>query len=715
MIVYVFTIFISAFLVFQIQPLISKCILPWFGSNPGVWTVCVLFFQSVLLLGYTYAHLVVRKLDNQKQAFVHIAVASAAILVLLLQFLSNGTPLYPSVYWRPTGTEDPGIQILLLLAFTVGIPYFVVSTTAPLLQSWFAKSNPGKSPYALYALSNVGSVLGLISYPFIIEPWLGLREQAWMWSILFVVFVAGCILAALSIKDNKTQEVQAETKEGKAEKPRAMSWFFWIILSAWGSLMLLSITNLLCMDVATIPFLFVIPLCLYLLSFIICFSSVQVFHLLFRPIFYPLLIIALGFIIHLMNEGGRAPLESQIFGYCFGLFACVMILHGELYRTRPHPQYLTGFFLAVSLGGALGGIFVGLIAPLVFSTLFEVYIGILGTAVLACCVLLQEHKLFLNRSWFRLLWAPIIVGMLFLSHTLALHRVAEEEDCITTLRNFYGVLRVKENYADEPSIHMRRLVNGITTHGCQFMQGEKRRWKTTYYDIWSGVGVSIERHPNRSTGIRIGMVGLGAGTTLAYGRKGDYIRVYDINPYDVKIAQEDFHYIKDCEANFDIVLGDARVSMQREAEKEDFQKFDVLALDAFSSDAIPLHLLTLESVQLYLQHLNEKGVLAIHISNRYLELSPVVFSIAKEINRTSDERDLEVIVVNNNPKEEVRAHVYPSRWLLVTRCEEFLNDDVVKMYSNQPDPEAAAFGEIRVWTDDYSNMFDVMRSTRRGR
>ncbi|MBM4034723.1 MAG: ferrichrome ABC transporter permease, partial [Planctomycetes bacterium] len=389
---YALTIFLSAFLLFQVQPLISKFILPWFGGTPAVWTTAMLFFQVLLLAGYAYAHLVATKLQERTQAIVHIVVLFVAIAML---------PIIPGDRWKPASGGNPTWQILLLLGVCVGVPYFVLATTSPLMQAWFSRTHPGRSPYRLYALSNVGSLLALLSFPFVFEPWLPLRTQGWLWSVAFALVALLAAYCAIRARTTGESELLgSEIRDPKSEirnddRPGWGRYAMWLILPACGSTMFLAVTNQMCLDVAVVPFFWVLPLSLYLFSFIVCFDNERWY---FRPVFWAWLAGGVLLMLWLMHKGVDADADvagllkaaglsgllkkeapavawTQIIGYSLGLFGCCMVCHGELVRLKPSPRHLTAFYLMVSAGGALGGIFVSLLATRLFKTYLEFHIG----------------------------------------------------------------------------------------------------------------------------------------------------------------------------------------------------------------------------------------------------------------------------------------------------------------------------------------------------
>ena len=674
---YALVIFVSAFLLFQIQPVITRAILPWFGGSAAVWTVCLLFFQVTLLLGYFYSHCVVTFLTPKKQKILHLSLLAVSLISL---------PIIPREALKPVGGEDPTFKILLLLLVTVGLPYFLLSTTGPLLQAWFSAnrkvSGETLSPYRLYALSNGGSMLALISYPILIEPWLTTRFQAIGWSLGFVVFIVLCGLVAWKLKnpDRSTESPPEESlaDASEAEKPSWAMQLLWVGLAACSCILLLSITTHLSENIAAIPFLWVAPLSLYLLSFIICFAGKKWE---WKPAFlaFPAILIP-AMAYTLSNTFQNLDINILIPLFSIGLFVCCMVCHGELARLRPHPKYLTNFYLMLSLGGALGGVFVGAVAPRLFQGNYELPIGLSLCAIFCLGLLYKEPKIDLKDiSWFALLVGVVVLILTFISQATQERRSYQK-----MVRNFYGVLRVSEDG------ETRRLVHGTITHGVQFLDPKKQGEPTTYYAKESGVGLAIagiSPPANR----KIGVIGLGTGTVASYGKLGDTIHYYEINPLVADIANHEFSYLKNCKGKVEIVLGDARLSMEREP----IQNFDVLAVDAFSGDAIPVHLLTKEAFALYFRHLKPNGVLAVHVSNRFLDLVPVVEKLSTNAGKES-------IYVLNDADEE--RQVSTSAWVLVATKGRFAG---TAMKSAGTDPEVRK--DLRLWTDDYSNLFQILR------
>jgi SAM-dependent methyltransferase len=675
MLLYALTILVSAFLLFQVQPVIARIILPWFGGSAAVWTTCLLFFQTVLLLGYLYAHWVYGKLRPRAQTIAHCLLLAASVAVL---------PIWPAASWKPTGGEDPTLRILALLAMTVGLPYFLLSTTGPLLQAWYARRNRGAIPYRLYALSNAGSMLALISYPVLFEPWLGTRHQAISWSWTYGVFILLC--GAVAWLGRETVEAPAEIEPDAQDSPRRT--FFWIALPACASVLLLAITNHLSQNVAAIPFLWILPLSIYLLSFILCFESAKWYR---RRAFLGLFAVAVGGMVYALSpEFQNNPIKVMIPFFAAGFFICSMVCHGELARLKPHPSRLTSFYVMIALGGALGGVFVALIAPRVFSGFYELPVGLAACAWVVLAVWRADPESGLGESWKRP--APLAAALLALAVTGYAGFVIRErgKDARLMARNFYGGLKITDETSDDDTEEpVRRLMHGTITHGEQYLDPKFQGRITTYYGLNSGVGRAI-RQEQESGPVRVGVIGLGTGTLAAYGRAGDYFRFYEINPLVLRLARSEFTFLKICQARLDVAMGDARLSLEREAP----ENFDVLAVDAFSSDAIPVHLLTREAFVLYFRHLKPGGVLAVHVSNKHLDLTPVVKLAAGSLGK-----DARLIDTGDEAHD-----VFGSTWVLVTSDTGFFDRALMRMALEVPAPE-----KMRMWTDDYSNLFEILK------
>jgi hypothetical protein len=790
------TIFLSAFLLFQIQPMISKYILPWFGSTPGVWATALVFFQCMLLAGYAYAHLIVSRLAWHRQAILHITLLALALFAL---------PITPAESLKPIDADAPIGRILFILTLSVGAPFFLLSATAPLVQRWFALLHPGLSPYRLYALSNAGSLIALLSYPFVIERFVSLQMQTWIWSLGYGVFAAFCAYCGWGLYRSTLagwEEDEALEAVAHGGRPATSDIGFWLALSACGSGLLVATTNQMSLDVAAVPFLWIVPLSLYLLSFILCFDSDRWY---LRPLFAVLLPLVAINTVRVLYQGGELGIIDQIAGYSMALFVCCMCCHGELARMRPAPNHLTLFFLTTSAGGALGGMFVAMLAPALFVGFYEYHI-----LVVACCLLMaviwsvslirpgyesgngrlaraaamlswgsalavtlasvyyaftpgtwydddssshliatyavwraqmmqaipfaiialllllevwrRRQRQSSARWWFsrqsiaRLGVSTVLAaGVLSLVGSLSWQVREAERRMVDRDRNFYGVLAIKERNVGDYD-HFLSLTHGRIRHGEQMQ--EHPTWPTSYYGPETGVGVAIRNHPARSQRhrqFRIGVVGLGVGTLAAYANAHidpelpdasyarerprdfpDYMRFYELNPLVVTWAQDRFTFLADARTrggDIDVFEGDARIVLERQLQRGEAQRFDLLAIDAFSSDAIPLHLLTQQAFEAYLGHLQDDGILALHVTNRYVDLIPIVARLAEDAG-------MRAMYIENH--EDDNRQVSSSDWILLTRNQGFLDTPAIYQDEEEMPPAGA------LWTDDFSSIFDVV-------
>ena len=672
---YASTVFLGAFLLFLVQPLLGKFILPWFGGSPAVWTTAMLVFQVLLFGGYLYAHLMSR-LPLRWQGVLHVLLLLAAMATL---------PIAPGTDWKPTTTGWPTLRIVGLLTACVGLPYFLLSATGPLIQSWHGKTHAGRSPYRLYALSNVGSLLALLAYPLAFERMLSKTAQSDVWSISFVVFAivcSGCAILAWRSSAESAADRAGSLDEASAAKPNAHQIGLWFGLAATASVLLLATTNQVCLDVAVVPFLWVVPLALYLLTFILCFDGERWYH---RRIFGSLAVILLGLACLLAVTFSTITLILQLLTYFGALFASCMVCHGELVKLKPHSKYLTLFYLTISAGGAAGGMFVAILAPLLFAGYFELYFGALAFGLLLLAVIGGEAQ------WIRPRTAWVATTATLLLSWLGLSYVGQGlPGTLAVVRNFYGVLTVQEvkNHATgEPQV---QLVHGRVIHGFQFSTSAKHLWPTTYYGRGSGVGRLLATHRPESPR-QVGVVGLGIGTLAAYGRPGDRLRFYEINPAVAELAQRHFTFLKECQADTAIALGDARLVLERESP----QQFDVLVLDAFSGDGIPVHLLTREAGEVYLRHLKPDGVLAFHITNNFFDLRPVLAGLAQEL-------ELAHVIVAGSATP--KAGTVNSTWGLLSRDQATLTAALGKLTSSDSNRPPI------VWTDDRNNLIEVLSS-----
>jgi hypothetical protein len=639
----------------------------------------MLFFQAVLLLGYLYAHWLHERLPGRTQAWVHSTALAVSLAAL---------PIVPGGTWKTAAAVHPALRILALLSATVGAPYFILASTSPLLQAWCARRRPGGAPYRLFALSNGASLLALLGYPLLVEPNLPTHTQALAWSAAYVVFAALCCAAAWrSSGQPATAAEPAEEDPGAA--PVSTDRFLWVTLSACASVLLLAVTTHLTQDIAAIPFLWILPLSVYLLSFIVCFESPGFYR---RMVFLPLVAAALVFMGYELWPYHRAiPMRATIALFAAALFLCCMVCHGELVRTRPHPRYLTGFYVAVSLGGVCGGLFVGLLAPGIFHAYDEFPIG------LALCALLVFRVLYPDTWRLPGIWKWLATGALATAacaYGAGMVRVMQEMTGGYRLaeRNFYGQLKVRED--GDPGIDeyaSLQLIHGTINHGEQFVRARYRQEPVTYFCPESGVGRAMRAQPGHAR--RIGVLGLGCGTLAAYGQAGDTIRIYEINPLVLEIANRDFTYLRDTPAKVEVAMGDARLSLESEAS----QQFDILVMDAFSGDSVPVHLITREAFRIYFRHLKPGGILAVNITNTYLNLEPVMERAAAAVDKVAYSYDYKA-----DPDDAV---CFSCAWALIMDRRAWEAQPTLHSKARLL-PRARRF---RTWTDDFSNMFGILK------
>jgi SAM-dependent methyltransferase len=667
------TIFVSAFLLFALEPLIARQILPWFGGSAAVWSTCLVFYQTALLLGYWYARLVMepvrgKTLNARWQPFVHVALLALSLLAL---------PIGIAAAPRATQTEHPAFSILLLLTRSIGLPFIVLSATTPLLQAWLARSG-SPNPYRMFALSNFASLAALLLYPTVIEPLLDTPSQRIAWSALYGVFVLLCAFVALR-SGGKAQTASALDERAPAARSSLGVEILWFLLPACSSTLLLAVTNHLDENVAAVPLLWVLPLSAYLLSFICAFG----FRKYNRGLWLRVVAFALGIMGYATYDINTVePIQINLPLFLAALFICCFFCHAELKRLRPPAEALTRFYLLIAAGGAAGAVFVGLIAPEVFSGIYELPLSFLFLAVLAIALI------WTTRSWpMRTLWAgtALCMGAVLISDVQGY-----TQHTLSVVRNFYGTLRVEQTPHAGPQ-QQRILFHGTVEHGAQFLELPARRRATTYYGPDSGIGIVLrECVPSPR---RVAVVGLGAGTLAAYGRAGDDFTFYEINPQVIDIARSLFFYLRESAARTNIKLGDARLTLQAEHGP----LYDVLALDAFSGDAIPVHLLTREAMRLYLARLRPGGVLAFHTSNNFLELAPVVKQLA-------DEAGLRTVLVHSHPDAD--SALLASDWLIATRNGALLENPALRLHAQ---PVAGRTG-LRPWTDNYNNLWQIFKA-----
>ena len=674
MLLYAGTIFLSAFLLFLVQPIIAKQILPWFGGAASVWAVCLVFFQSVLLLGYAYADWTTRRLSPRTQAKLHIA-----LLVMSLALL----PIIPDARWKPGGEDGsaPMIAILGLLGVTIGLQYFMLSATSPLLQSWYWRHFKTAAPYRLFALSNFASLLALLSYPVLIEPFLRLAMQSVSWSAIYAGFAVLCAATAWTSAKVAGAESLAQAPVVEDSNATAPAWaerLTWVMFSAMGSCLLLAVTNHLTQNIASIPFLWLAPLSLYLITFIICFDHPRWYV---RPLFLGLVAVTLPLMAYFTESLDlyvAAPL------YAAGMFLCCMFCHGELYRQRPAPRYLTTFYLMISVGGALGALLIAIVAPLVLKGYFE-----LGFTLIACALLVAWSAMAIQKWVVLIAFAMVCTTSWFVMDNLNDY----SRDIRVMVRNFYGVVRTRDYTEPAP---FRVMYHGAINHGGQLMAPGDQRKPSTYFGPTSGYGRAFASLPE--TPRRIGVVGLGAGAIAAYARRGDLFRFYEIDPQVAAVAMKEFTYLTGSPAQIDVVLGDGRLSLEREAP----QRYDLLAIDAFAGDSIPMHLLTREAMAVYVKHLAPDGVIVFQATNRFVGIAPVVERLAAAFGMTA-------LMVMDEP--ENGASKGADYWLsatdqiIVTKSSRIINAASIRSAA-EPLPQNPKFP---LWTDDFYNLLGILK------
>ena len=754
------TIFLSAFLLFWVQLLLGKYILPWFGGAAAVWTTCMLFFQALLLGGYAYAHLVSSRLTPRAQAFLHCTVVLSSLLLLGCLTVVWSSPITPGSNWKPIGVDHPVIQIMTLLSVSVGLPYFVLSSTGPLFQAWHWRVYEGGSPYRLYALSNLGSFLSLLAFPAVLEPGLTLKSQAWLWFLAYLLFAVSCMYNALRAVASRRQEIDSpqvvSTDSAERTRPSKGRYLLWGSLSACASILFLATTNQICQDIGVVPLLWIVPLGIYLFSFVICFEHERWYARKWFHLAFGLAVWAACFVLY---DGAVGSIFAQIAIYTAVLFVFCMVCNGELAHSKPQPRFLTSFYLTVAAGGAFGGIFVALVAPHIFKGFWEYQMGLWMAVLLLLVILIRDKESWLYRSKLgspvvvvaiaallpesaaltitksknsgghlsalvalvlvvyvfsnrnrttstkaREKAAPVYCGVALLLAAIALGGTAfaHVANAIAVSRSFFGTLSVVPQNMDDAARAAYCLKHGRVVHGCQLRAEGERQTPTTYYAAASGVGIAILQAASNVSAthgtLRIGIVGLGVGTIAAYGKPGDILRFYEINPDVIRMASDRayFTFLSDSPAQIEVIPGDARLSLEREIKQQERQDFDVLVIDAFSGDAVPVHLLTLEAFETYIRSLKKpSGILAIHITNTYLDLRPVVFAAARHLK-------LQASLVRSAGDGRI---VSESNWVLLSSG------------GNLPQVNTAAGGDgekgryartISPWTDDYSNLIQIL-------
>jgi hypothetical protein len=727
---YAGAIFLSAALLFAVQPLFAKMVLPRLGGSPSVWSVAMVFFQGVLLAGYAYAHLITTRLPGRMSVLVHLAVMIAAIAALPLAIASG---------WGRPPAQGEAFWLLGLFTVSIGLPFFALSANGPLLQAWFARTGhpAAGDPYFLYAASNIGSFLALISYPLVVEPFTRLGQQTFGWSLGFytlIVLIAACGLLLLRSRDMLPQPVTRPIAGGGMTPAAAPTWrdaALWTALAAVPSGLLIAVTAHLSTDVAAAPFLWVAPLALYLLTFVVVFSSKPLIPHRWMLLAQPVVV---GLLVALIAYNPLDRIFTVMGVHVVAFFVLTMVCHGELARRRPPARYLTAFYMWMSFGGVLGGVLAALVAPRLFASVAEypllivlallcrpghwfasgrleraLSLTVLAAAAVAAVVFIIFRGQ-LTGNWFvAAVAAPLVLGVLLARNVLVLATLValsllvvrfhgNESDDRDYIRSFFGVYKIAES---EDGL-FRVLRHGTTEHGAQRIRNADRTPATgkpeplTYYHPKSPMAQGIAAVRARKQGpLRMAVVGLGTGTLACYVEPGDKLDFYEIDPAVVRIAQDParFTYLRDCAPDARMIVGDARLTLADAPAGQ----YDVMVIDAFSSDAIPVHLLTKEAMAIYLASMAPDGVILIHVSNRHMELVSVVAGIASA-------HDLTTISNNSDEGSDDENYLFSSTVTAVARAEE----DFGSLWDDDEWTLEEADEKQWVWTDDYSNIIGAM-------
>lgn len=663
--------FLGAFLLFLLQPVIAKHLLPQFGGASSVWTASVFFFMTALLAGYLYAYFLSRR-TPRAQSRAHTVFICVSVLLVFAASLAWGSPLAPPSFFA-AGFSFPVFAILLTLVLAVGVPCALLGATSPLLENWLARTRRRAADFYLYAFSNTGSFLALLAYPFILEPFIPSPALGLLWGVGFFLYA---FLMWRLARDSGRVPTSVEPSVPETAQPlsqRAVA--LWILLPALGSLLLLSATAEITRDIAPVPFLWLLPLALYLLSFIVAFAGAYR-----REVFAPFALIASVAAVWALGAGADA-LGFRAALFSGSLFFVLLVCHGEVYLRRDGSRPAL-FYLCIALGSALGGLLANL-APLFLNDFWELpfalFLGAVMALELTCFAFASALPRFRRRVFLcAVFWSIVIFAAPLLSRV-------SDQNTIRKARNFYGTLLVRSSATAEGEVRLLR--NGVITHGSELVGHPERA--TTYYGEESGVGIALTniRKKTERQGTAVGVVGLGAGSLAAYCRSSDSFMFYEINPAVERIAREQFSFLSYCE-NVEVILGDGRLSLEKET-----RLFDVLVVDAFSGDAIPMHLLTREAVAAYLARLTEDGVLALHLSNRHIALAPVALGHATREN-------LFIRFVDNATSTPL---LYSSEWALLSR---------VKLPGFSTAKEARVFASttpVAFWSDDRSSILPLLR------
>ncbi|MBI5004403.1 fused MFS/spermidine synthase [Candidatus Kaiserbacteria bacterium] len=682
---YAVAIGLSALLLFAVEPMTVKHLLPWFGGSSEVWATSLVFFTAMLFVGYLYVYLLSRRPFRQ-QTIVHfymIVIAVCATLFSLYQWHS----IYPPLDWTISSAAAPAINVLKALLFAIGAPFFFLSTTGPLLQYWYGISTR-KDPYILYALSNTGSLAALVGYVFLAEPYSTLTVQSSIWAALFIACAAINIVIAVRFyreAGKHTAKNLLVVHEGAKDSHR-ISWrlyLAWVWYGALPAFMLVATTVEITQKIAPVPLLWIVPLMIYLLAFILAFAGIG------RSIFIPLAFLVASIIAYSYASASYVSIVNGTFAYLTLLFFCGLGCAAQLYRLRPSTAGLPFFYLLLSLGGMIGTLCASILAPLIFTDFWEFPLGIALSAGVAVYLIdedlfpriLDPRKIMLTKILATAMVAYLFAGIIFVS----------DEYTSVRSRDFYGSVQVQFGG------QWTALMHGATLHGLQLADKDQKYLPTTYYVPQSGVGRSIqyERDVHKGKSIRVGIIGLGTGTMAAYCRAGDTFVFYDIDPQVIDLAGKYFSYLAHC-AGSAVRQGDGRILLEQERRTGDLGRYDVIVIDAFSDDTIPVHLLTEQAVDLYAAHMHASdSIIAVHVSNRYLDLAPIVLRLAAQIG-------MNATVISDNGRSGAGGS--PSEWVLLSKDPSVFRAEVFAG-GNSSIPQASA----EVWTDEFTSLVPVLQ------
>jgi hypothetical protein len=628
------------------------------------------FFQIMLVCGYLYAHGLTSFFSLKQQMKFHLILMAISLVML---------PVVPSSSWKLTESQNPVINILFLLFQTIGLPYLLLASTSPLIQRWYAWNSSGSPPYKLFAIANAASLVALLAYPTVFESFFMISTQEKIWSLIYLFLFLSFVFLARTLFKSQLENPEDAGDDGITHQPRMFEKMMWVSLPACGSFLLVSISSVV-NDRLSMPLLWVLPLVIYLFSFCLAFGKSNWYR---RKIFFPFFAFAYVTISHFIGIAANVgSIQMRISLFCISLFICCMVCHGELERLKPNPRNLTLYYLLISCGGAAGGFFAAIIAPNVFSLVYELHLGLALTSITAAAVVFSTRKSVAFR-------AGLVCAVLLLLGYGVMEQMLSSRTIQRQERNFYGTLLIDE-VAGEDGLVVRRMMLGGVNQGQQYLEQSMRNFPSTYYGPDSGVALAIQnsRGPLR----KVGVVGLGAGTIASYGRQGDHYRFYEINPLVLKMAREEFSFLSDSPAEVEVILGDARLSLEREPP----QKFDVLVIDAFSGNSIPVHLITKEALDLYFRNLKRGGTLAVHITNGYLDFEPVIEKELASLGKNG------IAVQSANS----RGNQLPSLWVLAS-------DSLLRLF---PPTEETIIRNLRTqqnirgWTDEYTNLISILKN-----